>query len=125
MKAKNFLVSGITGGIVNFLLGWIFYAQLFPNIYPIEGNLMFVFLGCITFGLFIAYVFTGIGSITSSIEGLKAGAAFGFFYGLSLNLFMNSSIEPNYQNMGIDVGINLVCAAIVGAVIAMINGKMK
>lgn len=127
MKTKNFLASGILGGIVNFLLGWVFYGMLFPNIYPSEGDegLVFIFLGCMAYGLFMAYVFTGIGRITQTKDGLKAGAIFGLFYGLSMNLFMYASQEPNYSNMGIDMLINIVMGSIIGLIIAVINGKMK
>lgn len=127
MNAKNFLVSGIVAGIVNFLLGWVFYDQLFPDLYPKEGepNMVFIGLGCLIFGLLVAYVLTGIASITSTKEGLKGGAVFGLLYGISMNLFMYSSMEPNYQNMAIDTAISIVMVAIMGAVIAMINGKMK
>ena len=127
MKTKNFLGSGILGGIVNFMLGWVFYGMLFPNIYPSEGNegLVFVFLGCMAYGLFMAYVFTGVGNITDTKDGLKAGAIFGLFYGLTMNLFMYSSQTPNYENMGIDLVINMVMGAVVGLLIAMVNGKMK
>ena len=127
MKTKNFLGSGILGGIVNFMLGWVFYGMLFPNIYPSEGNegLVFVFLGCMAYGLFMAYVFTGVGNITDTKDGLKAGAIFGLFYGLTMNLFMYSSQTPNYENMGIDLVINMVMGAVVGLLIAMVNGKME
>lgn len=126
MKTKNFLVSGIVAGILNFLLGWVFYAQLFPNLYPSEeNNLLFIFLGCLTYGLFMAYFFTKAASITATKSGMQTGAIFGFFYALTMNFFMYASLDPNYQNMAIDVAINIVIGAILGAVIAMINGKMK
>ena len=38
MNAKNFLVSGIVGGIVNFLLGWLFYGILFESQFLVSSN---------------------------------------------------------------------------------------
>jgi len=32
MKTKNFVVSGLAGGIADFLLGWLFYGIIFNNI---------------------------------------------------------------------------------------------
>lgn len=127
MNTKNFLVSGIVGGILNFLLGWVFYGMLFKDIYP-EGesmNLLFTFLGCLTNGLFIAYIFTKWAGITNPLIGSKAGAVIGFFTSLSMNFFMYSNRTVNYQNMALDVIITIVITAIMGAAIALINGKMK
>lgn len=127
MKTKNFLASGIAGGIVDFLLGWLFYGVLLTNLYP-EGetmNMLFIFLGCMSFGLFVAYVFTKWAGITTLISGLKAGAILGFFYGLTMNLFMYSGMVANYQNMAIDVIVNIIIGAGVGAVVAYVNGKIE
>ena len=127
MKMKNFLVAGIVGGIVDFLLGWVFYGMLFSDLYP-EGenmNLIFIALGCLTYGLFMAYIFTKWAGIKHASTGAKAGAVIGFFYALSMNFYMYSSREVNYQNIVIDVAITIVMSAVVGAVIAMVNDKLK
>jgi len=127
MNVKIFLVSGVIAGIINFLLGWVFYGILFKDIYP-EGenmNLIFTFLGCITYGLFIAYVFTKWAGITRPITGIQAGAVIGFFTSLSMNLYMYSNKPVNYQNMALDVVITIAISAVMGAAIAYLNGKMK
>jgi hypothetical protein len=127
MNVKIFLVSGVIAGIINFLLGWMFYGILFKDIYP-EGenmNLIFTFLGCITYGLFIAYVFIKWAGISNPITGIKAGAVIGFFTSLSMNLYMYSNKPVNYQNMALDVVITIAISAIMGAAIAFLNGKMK
>lgn len=128
MNAKNFLISGIVGGIVDFLLGWLFYGILFKDTFPSEGkeNMLFIFLGCMTFGLFLAYIFTKWAGITTLTTGLQAGAIIGLFIGLYSNFFMNSMTEtPNLQTMGIDIAITVVMSAVVGATVALVNGKMK
>ena len=92
MKMKNFLVAGIVGGFVDFLLGWVFYGMLFSDLYP-EGenmNLGFIALGCLTYGLFMAYIFTKWAGIKHASTGAKAGAVIGFFYALSMNFYMYS-----------------------------------
>ena len=127
MNAKNFLVSGVVGGIVNFLLGWVFYGILFKDIYPQNENmnLLFIFLGCMTSGLFMAYIFTKWAGITNPLTGLQAGAVIGLFTSLSMNFFMYSSMPVNYQNLALDVIITIVISALMGAAIAFVNGKMK
>jgi hypothetical protein len=36
MNVKNFIIGGIVGGIVNFLLGWIIYGMLLKDFFPIK-----------------------------------------------------------------------------------------
>jgi hypothetical protein len=131
MKIKNFGITGIVGGIVNFFLGWLFYGMLFKDFFPQEDEatmkLEFIFFGCLVFGLFIAYIFTKWGAITQAATGTKAGAVFGFFYSLSVNLFMLSNPKHGntYEMMIIDVAISIVMTAITSAVIAIVYGKLK
>lgn len=128
MNIKNFLVSGIVGGIVQFLLGWLFYAILFKNSFPTDGNenMVFIFLGSMTFGFFVSYIFTKWAGISNATTGFKAGAVIGLFMALYSNFFMNSmKSDIDYQTMGLDIVITVVMAALVGAVIALVNGKLK
>ncbi|MFZ1705576.1 MAG: hypothetical protein WAT79_14600 [Saprospiraceae bacterium] len=127
MNTKNFLISSIAGSVVYFLLGWVFYGMLFKDIYPAgeEQNLMFVYLGCLTFCLLVGYIFTKWAGITQLMTGLYAGALIGLLYGLSMNFFMYSSMTPNMTNMITDVAINAVTGGLAGAVIAYVNGKMQ
>lgn len=130
MKTKNFLISGVVGGIVNFLLGWLFYGILFKDFVPQppeEGaeNMVLIFLGSLTFGLFLAYIYTKWGQISTAVTGAKAGAVIGLFLGLFWNFFSAAmSAAPDYQYFAIDVVITIVMSAIVGAVVAAINGKI-
>jgi hypothetical protein len=127
MNVKNFLVSGIAGGIVNFLLGWLLYGVLFKDLYP-EGenmNLLFIFLGCMTFGFFVAYLFTRWAGITNLTKGLTTGGIIGLFTSLSMNFFMYASMTLNIENMAIDVVLSTILAACVGTTVAFVNGKMK
>jgi hypothetical protein len=131
MKFKNFFIAGIVGGIANFLLGWLFYGILFKDFLPQvdESSMRYdlLFLGCLIFSLFIAFIFTKWAEITQAATGAKAGAIFGFFYSLSVNLFMLSDPKhgTTYEMMIIDVAISIVMTAITGVVIAIVNGKLK
>ena len=42
-----------------------------------------------------------------------------------MNFFMYATLEPNYQNIAIDVAISIVMVGIMGALVGVINGKMK
>ena len=128
MNVKNFLVAGIVGGIVDFLLGWLFYGILFSEAFASEGNenMVFIFLGCMTAGFFVSYIFNKWASISTPITGLKGGAIMGLFLGLHNNFFANSTnATPDYGIMGLDIIIMIVMMALVGASVAMVIGKMK
>ncbi len=127
MNFKNFIIAGIVGGIVDFILGGVFYQGIFPDLYPDTGNtkMEFIILGCFTFALFMSYVFAKWANITTIKTGLIAGATFGFFYGLSMNFFMYSGMEVIYKNMVIDTLVNIAMGAGTGAAIAFVNGKLK
>ncbi|WP_034043970.1 DUF1761 family protein [Wocania ichthyoenteri] len=129
MKTKNFLVAGIVGGIVDFLLGWLFYGIIFKNTFPqpeeSSNTMLFIFLGCITFGLFVSYIYTQWAQISTAATGAKAGAIIGLFVGLFYNFFnMAMDSEAVLNLAALDVVISVVMTAIIGAVIGLVNGKM-
>lgn len=129
MKTKNFLIAGIVGGIVDFLLGWLFYGIIFKNTFPqpeeSTNTMLFIFLGCITFGLFVAYIYTRWAQISTAATGAKAGAIIGLFFGLFSNFFdMAMNPEAVLNIAALDVGISVVMTTIIGAVIGLVNGKL-
>lgn len=130
MKTKNFLVAGLVGGIVNFLLGWLFYGMLFSDIFPQpeESSLtmVYIFLGCLTLGLFISYIYAHWAQISTLGTGTKAGAVIGLFIGLFYNFFhLAMNTESTLQLATLDVAISVVMTAITGAAIAIVIGKMS
>lgn len=128
MNVKNFIVGGIVGGIADYLLGWLFYGILFKENFGGKDpeNMLFIALGCMTFGFFISYIFTKWAQISTWATGLKAGAVIGLFCGLQSNFFSNSmNATPDYQIIGLDMAIMIVMGAIVGAVVGAVNGMMK
>lgn len=127
MNVKNFLIAGIVGGLVDFLLGFLFYGIIFKDIYPEtpEMKLEFIFLGCITFGLLMSYLFIKWAGIKNPVTGFTAGASIGFLYGLSTNFFMYSNRPLVTQNFIIDVVISIIIGAAVGTAVALVNGKIK
>ena len=132
MNAKNFLVSGIVGGIVNFLLGWLLYGIVFESQFPVkEGevmNITMIALGSLISGLFVAYIYTKWAHIKNWITGLKAGALLGLFLALYWNFFINAmkaTKDINWQNLGLDTVLTIIMTALTGAVVAIVCNKMK
>ena len=128
MNTKNFIIGGIAGGIINFLGGWVFYGMLFSNQFP-EGenmNMLFIFLGCMTFGFLLSYIFNKWAQIGTLNGGLMAGAILGLILGLWGNFFqLSMAAEPEYQLRLLDVGITIALGALTGAGIGLVNNKMK
>lgn len=127
MHTKSFFLSSLAGTVVYFLLGWLFYGILFTSLYPPTEteNMLFVFLGCLTFSFFVGYIFSVWAGISTLMTGAKAGAIIGLFYGLSMNFFMYSSKELNINHMLTDVVINILMTAITGGVIGLVIGVSK
>lgn len=130
MNIKSFIVAGLIGGLVDWLLGWLFYGIIFADNFPqpdTESNAMiYITLGCFTYGFFISYLFNKWANISTFATGLQAGAIIGLFMGLIANFFrLAEQASENFEMFALDVGISIVMAAVVGGVVGLIIGKMK
>jgi hypothetical protein len=130
MNAKIFLVSGVIGGIVNFLLGWLFYGIIFMEEFPVNGeiNMTMIASGSLIWGLFVAYIFNKWAHISTWKTGLQAGAVIGLFLALYYDIFynsMNAFDVIDWQIMGLDIIITITITALSGAAIAVVVDKMK
>ncbi|WP_284652925.1 hypothetical protein [Flavobacterium terrisoli] len=130
MNVKNFIVGGIVGGIVDFLMGWLVWGILLKDTFPMEPgtkeNMVHIFLGCMCFGFLISWVFSQGEGISNLASGVKMAAGIALFMALCNNFFMNMTKETmDYKLVGIDVIASIVVAIAVGAAVATVNGKMK
>lgn len=132
MNVKNFIVGGIVGGIVDFLLGWVVYGMLLKDTFPkspCDGpaeNMVFIFLGCMSFGFLISWVFSQGEGISNVSAGIKMALGIAVFMALSSWFFHHMTQETiDFKLMAIDVVACMVLATGVGAAVAMVNGKMK
>lgn len=131
MKTKNFLASGFAGGIVYFLLGWLLYGILFKDYLPSQAEesmqvMLMIFLGCLTYGFFIAYIFGKWAQISTALTGLKAGIVIAIFISLFYNFFhMAMNPDSDFMYFAMDTLLTIISSAITGAVIGMIYGKMN
>lgn len=128
MNFKNFIVAGLVGGIVHFLLGWLFYGTLFIDHFGGQqpSNMLLITLGSFSMGFFISYIYVRWAQIKTVGTGVMAGAVIGFFQGLIGNFFSNAMIPvPDYALMAFDTAIMVVIVAFVGAAVGLVNGKLK
>ena len=131
MNVKNFIVGGIVGGIVDFLLGWLIWGILLKDTFPKPDgagadNVMFIFLGCMAFGFLISYVFSQGEGISNIPAGIKMAIGIALFMSIANNFFMNMYSETlDVKLMAIDILASIVVATGVGAIVAYVNSKMK
>jgi hypothetical protein len=130
MDAKKFLVSGLMGSIVNFLLGWLLYGIIFAAQFPVTGlmNMTMIVLGSLAAGLFVAYIFAKWAQISNWKTGLQAGAVIGLFLGLYYDFYnnaMKATADIDWKTLGLDIMLTIVITALAGAVIAFVVDKMK
>ena len=120
-------MSGIAGTFVCFLLGWLFYGILFPDVYPQndEECMLFIFLGCLFYAFTFALIFNRWAQISTFSSGIKAGFLLGLLWSLSMSFFMYASKESIDSNFLILIAIDAVSAAIMGGIIALVIGKTK
>ena len=79
-----------------------------------------------SFGFLISYVFSQGEGISTCMSGIKMAVGIALFMCLSTNFFRNMYTDTiDVTMLAIDVVASLVLAAVVGAVVAVVNGKMK
>lgn len=131
MNVKNFFIGGIVGGIADFLMGWLVWGILLKDTFPKPAdagadNMLFIFLGCMSFGFMLSYIFAQGESVTQLMAGVKLAIGVALFMSLANNFFSNMyNPTMDVKMVAIDIAAALVVAAVVGAVIATVNGKMK
>lgn len=130
MKTKTFIIAGLVGGVVDWLMGWLFYGILFVDTFPqpVESShtMLFITLGCLTFGFFMSYIYNKWAQITTLMTGAKAGIIIGIFMGIiSLSFGLADKLEVNYQIAGLELVVYIIISAVVGAAVGLINGKVK
>ncbi len=121
-------MGGLVGGIINFLAGWLFYGILFKEQFGggDDMNMLFIFLGCLTFGFLMAYVFVKWASISTAMTGAVGGAVIAALSALSSDFFRYSGeTNPDYMLILLDVGVMAVIGAMMGAGIGFVLSKMK
>lgn len=133
MNSQKFLLGGVVGGILFFLLGYVFYGLLLKDFFANNGMAtnMDTFVwwalvaGNLAGGFLLAYI---LGKANTSSAGAGAGTGFvvGLLMSLSFDLMMYSFGQGlTTKGMIADIAVSAVMSAIVGAVIGAILGGKK
>ena len=124
---KSIIYSTITGTIVYFLLGWLFYGILFTDLYPPqEGqSMLFIVLGALFYVLIFSIVYARWASISTFKSGAMAGLILGLLYSLSMSFYMASSMGLDVERLVTEAFIAAVSTALMGGVVGLTIGKTK
>ena len=136
MDTKKFLIGTLVGGVVNFLLGFVFYVLLFGSYYESQAmagvmktddmNWLFLGLGNLAIGALFTYIFTKCAGISTFAGGLKGGAIVGFLMAVSYNLIgAGTSNAMSTTGYLVDILVYTVMLAITGGIIGLVLGKVK
>lgn len=137
MNTNRMLIAGIVGGIVYFLLGFLFYGVLLAKFFAAnEGTAQGVMketptwwaliLGNLFTGLLLALIFERWAGIKTFATGAQAGALIGglMALGFDFTLLGTSNISTVTATI-VDIIVVTVMSAIVGGVIGVVLGRSK
>jgi len=128
MNSQKFIVGGIVGGIVLFLLSWVFFGMLFKDTFPQPTNMIWwaLILGNLILGFLISYI---LGKANASSAG--SGAGIGFTVGLLMSVgvtlidYATSNSPMSNKAMGANVCSLTVMWTIAAAVVGWVRGMSK
>ena len=138
MNTQKFLVSGIVGGIVSCLGGYLIYGMLLKSFFegcstlPAGVNVMrtpetmiwwSLILGCVFMGLLYSYIFNKRANINSLSAGVSAGFVLGLLMTAGTDFIMYGT--ANFSNLTgtlADIACGAVLGALTGGAVGWMNG---
>jgi hypothetical protein len=134
---KNTIISGLLGGIVIFLLGGLFYANLFADFFAAHvpagmenvrkelPNVPVIAVADIMLGVFLAIVFNHWAKVRGFSKGAMLGLIIGLGITLNFNLIFSATTNLSTPMSGfVDVCISTFNLTIGGGVIGAMLGKL-
>ena len=134
MDTKKFLIGSLVGGIVLFLLGFLFYVALLGPFFETHSgggsfakdppNMLFIILGNLATAALLSYIFSKWAGIKTAATGLQAGAVIGLLSGLGYDLIMYGTADlMDITGTIVDVIIYTIMLAVAGAAIGWYLGR--
>ncbi|MDH3710602.1 MAG: hypothetical protein OER04_11970 [Cyclobacteriaceae bacterium] len=137
MDTKKFVMGTVVGGIVYFLLGFVFYGVLFEGFFTANAGSATgvmntemawwpLILGNLALAALITYIFLNWAGITTFAGGLKGGALIGFLMAVSFDMIMLDTTNIMTLNAAlVDILIATIMGAIAGGIIGAVLGSGK
>jgi hypothetical protein len=137
MNTSKFVVGGLIGGVLFFLLGWLIYGMLLMDFMmqhmssasssvmrpEAEWPWWAMILGNMGLGFLLSYVLSK-GNVSGTSAGATTGAVVMLLFSLSLNFIMYAQYNlSDITGVAVDIVSSAVIGAIVGAVLGWWNGR--
>ncbi|MBK8425249.1 MAG: hypothetical protein IPL27_04370 [Lewinellaceae bacterium] len=129
------LLAALAGAVTTFLTGWLIYgialkgffeAQMVESakgVMRTEPGMLYIFLGCLSWSLLLALLYSRWAGITTLKSGAIAGAWISFLIALGANLFSYASMDAfQFPSVVVDALVNAVQGALAGGVIGAVLG---
>ncbi|NND32024.1 MAG: hypothetical protein HKN76_05485 [Saprospiraceae bacterium] len=134
MNTQKFLIGSVVGGVVLFLMGFLFYVALLGSFFETHSsggnymkdppNFLFIILGNLATGALLSYIFTKWAGIKTAATGLQAGAVIGLLAGLGWDLLMFGTADlMDITGTIVDVIVYTIMMAVAGAAIGWYLGR--
>ncbi len=133
MNTQKFLIGTITGGVVFFFLGFLFYAILLDSFFVANAgsatgvaktNMAYwpLILGNLATGALFTYIFQKWANISTFATGARSGALIGLLMALGYDLVMyDTSNIMNLTGSLVDIVVFTVMSAIAGGFIGLVS----
>lgn len=137
MNTNRILLSGIAGGVVYFLLGFLFYGALLVKFFEANAGTAqgamktnptwwALILGNLFIGILLATIFVRWAGIKTFGAGAQAGAIIGALMALGIDFTMFGTMNiSNLTATIVDVLVATVMMAITGGVVGWVLGRGK
>ncbi|MBY0479401.1 MAG: hypothetical protein K2Q24_17270 [Chitinophagaceae bacterium] len=137
MNSKKFLIGGIVGGILFFLLGWLIYGMLLMNFMTqhataaaagvmrpeAEWPWWAMIVGNMGLGFLVSYVLAKA-NVSGAAAGASTGAVIMFLVSLSYDFIIYAQMNLyDLTGAAVDIISSAVIGAVVGAVVGWLNGR--
>ena len=134
MNSQKFVVGGIVGGILFFVLGYVFHGMLLKSFFDTNGMVVnmdaikwwAMIVGNLASGFLLAYILSKA-NISTAGGGAGTGFIVGLLMSLSFDLIMYGIGHGMAELKGVAAGVAVtaVTSAIAGAGIGMVLGMSK
>ncbi len=137
MNTNKILLAGLIGGVVAFILGFLFYGLICSEFFASnmgsatgvmrgddEMQWVPMILGHLAFGLLFAVIFGRWANISTFATGAKAGAVIGLLISLAHGMIQFGSTHlSNLTGTLADIGIATVLSAVTAGVVGWFLGR--
>jgi hypothetical protein len=136
MSGKAFGSATLVGGIVSFVVGYLIWGMLFADFFASNAgtatgvmkdppDMVPLFLGTLVGAALMTLIIVRWAKASSAGDGLRIGATVGFMISLNMGLVWYGTSNINTMtSMLVDPFLGAVHGGIVGAVIAVVAGKL-